>query len=177
MKRPILILFTVLIFCACKSPEPRVPEMVKSGSFLKASAERNKKLNEEESYKIKELISKQTDKDFRSSSSGFWYAYNHKIDDDTITPDVGDIVNFDYSVSDLYGNTIYKDLNSTYIIDKQELFTGLREGLKLMKAKEEVTFIFPSQIAYGYYGDSDKIGTNVPLICNVTLNSIIQEDE
>ena len=40
-----------------------------------------------------------------------------------------------------------------YVMDKEELFTGLREGLKLMKPGEIVTFLFPSQKAYGYYGD------------------------
>ena len=60
----------------------------------------------------------------------------------------------------------------TYYIDQQELFSGLREGLKLMKEGEVVTFIFPSQKAYGYYGDTNRIGTNTPLICEVTVNSI-----
>ena len=54
-------------------------------------------------------------------------------------------------------------------MDQQELFSGLREGLKLMKEGESISFIFPSQKAYGYYGDSDKIGPNVPLICDVSL--------
>jgi FKBP-type peptidyl-prolyl cis-trans isomerase len=46
---------------------------------------------------------------------------------------------------------------------------GLREGLKLMKEGESITFIFPSQKAYGYYGDQKNIGSNVPLVCDVTL--------
>ena len=62
-------------------------------------------------------------------------------------------------------------------MDKQELFTGLREGLKLMKPEESITFIFPSQTAYGYYGDDNKIGTNIPLICEVTLNTIIKNND
>ncbi|MEM1003653.1 MAG: FKBP-type peptidyl-prolyl cis-trans isomerase, partial [Bacteroidota bacterium] len=80
----------------------------------------------------------------------------------------------------LRGNTIYSADeigNKSYIIDKEELFTGLREGLKLMKPSESVTFIFPSQVAYGYYGDDEKIGTNVPLVCDVTLNTIIKNND
>jgi FKBP-type peptidyl-prolyl cis-trans isomerase len=38
-----------------------------------------------------------------------------------------------------------------------------------MKEGESITFIFPSQKAYGYYGDNDQIGRNVPLICEVSL--------
>ena len=62
-------------------------------------------------------------------------------------------------------------------MDKEELFSGLREGLKLMKPSESVTFIFPSQKAYGYYGDENRIGTNVPLICNVNLKTITQNND
>ena len=62
--------------------------------------------------------------------------------------------------------------NTTYAIDKEELFYGLREGLKLMRSGEIVTFLFPSYQAYGYYGDEHKIGTNIPLIVNVRLNAI-----
>ncbi len=85
------------------------------------------------------------------------------------------MINFDYNVKDFKGQTIYSDeeiIADDYSMDQEELFTGLREGLKLMKPGETVTFLFPSQKAYGYYGDTKKIGTNVPLICEVTVNSI-----
>ena len=62
-------------------------------------------------------------------------------------------------------------------MDQEELFTGLREGLKLMKAGETYTFIFPSQKAYGYYGDENKIGRNTPIISQVTVNSITTKNE
>jgi len=72
----------------------------------------------------------------------------------------------------IYSTETIKTQN--YAMDKQELFTGLREGLKLMKTGETVTFLFPSQKAYGYYGDENKIGSNVPLVCRVTINTITQ---
>ncbi len=52
---------------------------------------------------------------------------------------------------------------------QEELFKGLREGLKLMKTNETIKFIFPSQMAYGYYGDDNKIGRNTPIISEVTI--------
>lgn len=165
------------LLTACKSPEARMPESVQSGSFISESALRNKKLNAEERKQIETMISENKTIDYIASENGFWYFYNYKLEKDTLQPQFGDTVNFQYSVSDLNGTTIYsaEDLGSKdYIIDKEELFSGLREGLKLMKPTEKITFIFPSQIAYGYYGDDEKIGTNVPLVCEVTLNSIIQ---
>jgi len=43
-----------------------------------------------------------------------------------------------------------------------------------MKVGEQVTFLFPSYKAYGYYGLEDKLGTNVPVRSTVTLKSIQQ---
>ncbi len=175
MMNKLLTLAFVLLLFNCKTPEARRPISVKTGSFIDASVERNKKLNAKEQATI-EKIMEQQQKDYIASESGFWYYYNIKTENDTLkTPDFGDIVNFNYDVKSLKGHTIYssEDLKTqTYAMDKEELFTGLREGLKLMKTGETVTFLFPSQKAFGYYGDENKIGSNTPLICEVTINSI-----
>ena len=177
MNKLLIIAFVLLAFISCKTPEAREPISSKTGSFIDASIERNKKLNAQEEAIINKIIEKQ-DKDFIASESGFWYFYNIKVEIDSLkTPNFGDIINYEYDVKALNGNVIYskEDLKTqTYTMDKQELFTGLREGLKLMKIGETVTFIFPSQKAYGYYGDENKIGRNTPLICEVTVHSITQ---
>jgi gliding motility-associated peptidyl-prolyl isomerase len=173
----LLILLLVLLVYNCKTPEARRPVSVKTGSFIDASVERNKKLNAKEQASIEKLL-KQQKLEYIASESGFWYYYNNKIEVDTLkTPVFGDIVNYNYNVKALNGSLIYstEDIKTqTYRMDKEELFTGLREGLKLMKAGETVTFLFPSQKAYGYYGDENKITGNTPLICEVTINSITQ---
>lgn len=176
MNKLLTIAILSLVF-SCKTPEARRPVSVKTGSFIDASIERNKKLNANEKAFIENLM-KQQKIDYIASESGFWYYYNNKVEIDTLkTPDFGDIVNYNYNVKTLNGSTIYSVetiKTQTYAMDKQELFTGLREGLKLMKTGETVTFLFPSQKAYGYYGDENKIGRNTPLICEVTINSITQ---
>lgn len=179
MTRPILILLLFIGLMSCKSPEARKPISNKSGSFIDASIARNIQLNKAETEQIELIIQKDTLNHYISSESGFWYAYETKVEQDTIKPDFGDVVNFDYNVKSLSGQVIYSDEEiqpRDYKMDKEELFTGLREGLKLMKPGETVTFLFPSQKAYGYYGDTNRIGTNIPLICKVTVNSITQND-
>jgi len=174
----LLLTITVLLLCfSCKSPEARIPETVNSGSFLKESAERSRKLNQLEREQIQSIIKSNPNKNYIASESGFWYAYNNQIQSDTAKPQFGDIVDFDYNISNIQGAEIYTTQNKTYVMDKEELFTGLREGLKLMKPNETVTFLFPSQKAFGYYGDENKIGTNIPLICEVTLNTITQNND
>ena len=179
MMNKILILTLILIAVSCKTPEARKPISVKTGSFIDASVERNKKLNAKEQASIQKLIKAQN-KTYLASESGFWYYFNVKTDIDSLrTPNFGDLVNYHYNIKTLNGNLIYsaEELKTqSYAMDQEELFTGLREGLKLMKTGETVTFIFPSQKAYGYYGDDHKIGSNTPLICEVTVNSITQID-
>ncbi|WCO00730.1 gliding motility-associated peptidyl-prolyl isomerase GldI [Psychroserpens ponticola] len=175
--KPIVILLIISLIFSCKSPDARRPESVQSGSFYEVSAERNIKLNKKEQALIQKIIDRNPDQEYIASKSGFWYFYNSKIELDTITPQFGDIVNFKYNIKDLNENTIYSEddiRTQNYVMDKEELFTGLREGLKLMKPGEVVTFLFPSQKAYGYYGDTNRIGTNIPLICKVTVNTIKQ---
>ncbi|GAA4813574.1 gliding motility-associated peptidyl-prolyl isomerase GldI [Litoribaculum gwangyangense] len=173
----LLILVLALITFGCKTPEARKPVSIKTGSFIDASVERNKKLNAKEQASIEKLMKLQKE-DYIASESGFWYFYNNKVDIDSLkTPDFGDIINYNYSVKALNGNVIYSTdeiKTQNYAMDKQELFTGLREGLKLMKTGETVTFLFPSQKAYGYYGDENRIPSNTPIICEVTINSITQ---
>lgn len=178
MNKILTILIALLAIVSCKMPEARRPVSVKTGSFIDASVERNRKLNAQEEASIQKIISEQKDNDFVASETGFWYYYNTKTDIDSLkTPDFGDIISYIYDVKTLSGELIYSKEEikpQTYAMDQENLFTGMREGLKLMKPGETVTFLFPSQKAFGYYGDENKIGTNTPLICEVTVHSITE---
>ena len=181
MKQPALILlFFIFLIVSCKSPEARYPVTQKTGSFINASIERNKKLIESQQNVIKDIIKNNPENNYIATQNGFWYYYDVKNEIDSITPKFGDIVNFNYDVRNLNNDMIYtsEELKiQNYAMDQEELFSGLREGLKLMKAGETATFLFPSQKAYGYYGDENKIGTNIALICKVKLNTIIKKND
>jgi gliding motility-associated peptidyl-prolyl isomerase len=177
MKYLSFIFCFVLFATSCKSPEARKPISRTSGSFMKESAKRNKLLYEQEKKQIEQVIAKDSVNKYIASANGFWYFYNNKVEQDTIKPQFGDILSFNYTIKNLNGTIIYskEELKTQrYVMDKQELFSGLREGLKLMKPNERITFIFPSLKAYGYYGDTKKIGRSIPLICDVTLHSILK---
>jgi gliding motility-associated peptidyl-prolyl isomerase len=164
-----------LLSSSCKSPEPRKPITVKTGSFIKASVERNKELNKKEALLIKAVAEQNAGKTIISSNYGFWYFLNNSTKTNDYFAEFGDKVNFDYNIKNLKGEIIYsaEELGTqNYSMDKQEIFTGLREGLKLLNEGQSATFLFPSQKAFGYYGDENKIGANIPIICEVTINKI-----
>jgi len=179
MKNLVTMLIIGLTFISCKTPEARQPVSVKTGSFINHSVELNKNLNRKQHERIQQIIQNNPDKEYISSANGFWYYYDVKVETDSITAKFGDLINFNYDVKDFNENIIYtqEDIKTqNYAMDQEELFSGLREGLKLMKAGETITFLFPSHKAYGYYGDTNRIGTNIPLKCKVTVNTISQKE-
>jgi gliding motility-associated peptidyl-prolyl isomerase len=176
----ILIVFLVpILLTSCKQQqEARRPVSQASGSFMKKSIERNKKLIASEEGQIDALIKSNPKIKYIASSKGYWYTYVTQNKLDTLTPKKGDVAFFDYEIKDLKGKIIYSQVElrpQTYAVDKQNIMTGLREGIKLMHKNEKVIFLFPSHIAYGYHGDDKKIGTNQPLLCTVTLHNFLSE--
>ena len=173
IKNSVLIMLAVVSLASCKQQQARMPITQTSGEFLKASAERNKKLNKSEENEIAKIIKKNSKAKYISSKKGYWYLYDVKNDSTYTTPVKGDVAFFDYEIKDLKGNIIYsKDelKPQTYVVDKQNIMMGLRDGIKLMHKNETVTFLFPSHVAFGYHGDDNRIGTNQPLSVTVTLN-------
>lgn len=177
MRNTLYLLFLFLAFSACKSPEARKPVQRTSGSFIKESAERNIKLIEKEEALIAEIIKMDSLNDYVASESGFWYYYNTKDSTHPATPQIGDDVVFTYDIRHLNGTLVVSEKENgvqNYKVDQsnQELISGLRDGIKLMREGETVTFLFPSHKAFGYYGLENKIGVNVPIQSTVSLKSI-----
>jgi gliding motility-associated peptidyl-prolyl isomerase len=174
-----IAIFGVLSMLACKSPEARRPVTQKSGSYINESIKRNKKIVEAQEVLIQQIIDADSSNNYISSPNGFWYYYNKKDTVSGYKPKFGDEVIFDYDLRALDGSVIYSEeelQTRTYVMEKEKLFSGLREGLKLMQEGETVTFLFPSHKAFGYYGDKKKIGADVPVISTVTLNKINSEN-
>ena len=172
-----VVLLVVITGCQNKQ-EARRPISHSSGSFMKQSMDRNKKLIAGEEAEIACVIRQNKRVKFIASTKGFWYSYIATNTKDTLTPKKGDVALFDYEVKDLKGRIIYSQSElgpQTYFVDKQNIMTGLREGIKLMHRNEKINFLFTSHIAYGYHGDNKKIGTNKPLLCIVTLRDFMSE--
>jgi len=175
--KPLWLLLVFLGFTSCKAPEARRPVQNNSGSNISKSVERNIAIFEKQETLIIKKLEANKEQPFLFSDTGFWYYYNKKDTLQTRTPKFGDQISFSYNVKDLNGKTILSKEEigvQNYIVDQtnQELISGIRDGLKLMKEGESITFLFPSFKAYGYYGIINKLGSNIPVQCTVTLNTI-----
>jgi gliding motility-associated peptidyl-prolyl isomerase len=177
----LMVFFVAILVTSCKQPqEARKPISHSSGSFMKQSIARNKKMIAGEEDQIKAIIKGDSTKKYIASKKGYWYYYESRNLTDSLTPKKGDIALFDYEIKDLDGKIIYskEELErQIYKVDKQDIMMGLRDGIKLMRKKEKVRFLFTSHMGYGYHGDNNKIGTNQPLFCTVTLYDFMPETE
>ena len=181
IKNSLLVVLLACFLWSCEqNQEARRPLSQASGSFMKKSIERNKKLVASEEDRIQAVIKKNAGIEFLASKKGYWYHFSKRNMQDTLTPKKGDVAFYDYEVKDLKGNIIYTKEETqpqTYYVDKQNIMMGLRDGIKLMRKKETFVFLFPSHMGYGYHGDNKKIGTNIPLLCTVTLRNFMPEAE
>jgi len=172
------LLFAVLLVGCKQHEDVRRPISRSSGSFMKKSADRNKKLVANEEDVIKKIIKSNPKVKYYATRKGYWFSYDEQNTTDTQTPRKGDIAYFNLEIKNIKGQVIYSESElgpQTYYVDKQDIMMGLRDGIKLMHKNETVTFLFPSHIAYGYHGDNKKIGTNESLICTVTLRNFVPD--
>jgi len=164
---------------SCNNPEARKPILRKSSATMQESVLFNKALITSQENAFENLMKQDSLSTYIVSNYGFNYKYNVKSDT-SYFPETGDVIAYSYRVYDLTMQLIYDESQigvQKYIVDKQEIVEGLREGLKLMKVGDNVTFLFPSHKVFGYLGDQNNIGINQPLIYKVQLIKINKKNE
>ena len=160
-----------LFLTSCQKPIPRSPIIRKSVTKVESSIAINKNIRNSQKELFKEIIKKDSLSTYFSSKYGFWYKFDKK-GNANYSPKKGDNLKFSISIFDINNHVIYAKQQREYWVDKQDIIEGLEVGLKLMKLNDEVTFLLPSNVAYGFSGDQHKITINQPLIIKVKLNKI-----
>ncbi len=174
MIKNIVFLLVFLVISSCSKPEPRKPIVRKTGSFLDESVKRNITINKLEEDLLKREMQNDSLHHYINSENGFWYFYQVKDSLDQLTPKKGDLAIFNYEVKNLNNEIIFskEEIGKIqYYVGKQEMISGLHDGIQLMKEGETITFLFPSYKAYGYSGN-EKVNPNEPLIFTVELLKI-----
>jgi gliding motility-associated peptidyl-prolyl isomerase len=164
---------------SCNNPEARKPILRKSSSSMQESVMFNKSLILAQENAFEKFIKQDSSSSYIASSYGFKYKYNIKSEA-SYFPKNGDEIIYTYDINTINLQPIYSKNEigiQKYIVDKQEIVEGLREGLKLMNVGDDVTFLFPSHKVFGYLGDQKKIGINQPLIYKVQLIKINKKNE
>jgi gliding motility-associated peptidyl-prolyl isomerase len=180
MKHLATLLVTALLLLSCNEPEPRRPIKARTVSFFRETVKRNKELLSKEEGFIRELIKKDTLHNYQNSASGSWFYYDIKVEGPAHTPQTDDLVTLTYNMMSLSNDTIYTAAEIgplRYKVDRQQLFPGLRNSVKLLKEGETATFLYPSSLVYGYHGDDKKIGPNVPIKSTLSILKIEKQQD
>jgi gliding motility-associated peptidyl-prolyl isomerase len=163
-----------IILISCSKPEARKPIVRKTSSFIEESVNRNKILNKVEEDLLRYKMQNDSLHEYINSKNGFWYYFQLRDSLKYKFPVKGDEIVLTYEIKNLQDSILYSKEEigiRNYLVDKEELITGLQDGIKLMKEGEIATFLFPSYKAYGYTG-YDKIKPNEPLIYTVQIIKI-----
>jgi len=161
-----LYFILIVIFCSCSENKVRYPLNNEKKTFLSNSATRNKILMAREELMIRKSANYDSLSTFYNSQKGFLYAYVKKVSENEPLPQKGTRLRFTYKIEDLNKKILYtkNELGIVdYLVDKENILPALREGVKIMRPKEIVVFLFPSYLCFGYQGDGNKVGVSQPL--------------
>jgi len=77
-----------------------------------------------------------------------------------------------FTVSLLNGTICYSSDSSgteSFLIDHDQVESGLHEGIKLMHEGDRAKFILPSHLAHGLIGDRARIPARAPIVYDIEL--------
>ncbi len=88
-----------------------------------------------------------------------------------------DRVAISYTITLLDGTECYVSTDENpkeFVVERDNVETGLHEAIQLMHAGDRAKFILPSHLAFGFTGDSGKIPPNASVMYDIHLIAIQQ---
>ena len=87
----------------------------------------------------------------------------------------GKFAKVSYKISLLNGTECYssdKKGTKDFLIDQDNVESGLHEGIKYLHVGDKAIFILPSHLAHGFIGDEDKIPPRSSVVYDIELLSL-----
>jgi FKBP-type peptidyl-prolyl cis-trans isomerase len=164
------IVFSVFLILSCAKNAQVHPPV---GGFLtekdlEVSKNRAKNLNLAERSQIQEWINGQ-DKKFYAAGLNYWIDIND-VDSRAKKAD-GDLVSYEYYLYDFNQEQLYKEptRNVDVKLGKFQELKAVDDAVRYMKKGEEAVLLVPSVLAFGTYGDDEKIPNDMPLIIKLKI--------
>jgi len=107
---------------------------------------------------------------FKETGTGLRYHIYHETKGEKI--DKGELAIMTYVLSSIDGDTLYLSPDGKvqeFLVDYDNVESGLHEGIKQMKIGEKALFILPTHLAHGVTGDQAAIPSQTTLIYNIHL--------
>ncbi len=140
--------------------------------FMEFSQDRNKQILNEDNELIENYIDS-LDLNFKKTSYGFWISNSGET-----TPTMaksGDVIRYEYEVSTFNNEVVYSEEENgpqTILMGRTDIPRGIQMALQMIEKGDSAIVLLPSFLAYGGYGDRNKIMGNKPLIFKIQMLEI-----
>lgn len=162
--------FILLAFTACQEEEVRVyPVVYVNNNFYENSKLRTKVLLNAEQKEFKTYMQKNK-MQFTPNGSGVWMSNQPKITN--YTAKTNDYIKYQYQILNLDNQVLYNfdELGTKEIIlGKANVIRGLQSSLQYIEPNDSATVLIPSNLAFGYKGDGNKINPNQAIVLNIRV--------
>ena len=167
MKRLFYFSLIIVSSCAKQNAHPPVGGVL-SEKDLAVSQNRSKNLNLHERAQIQDWINGQNEK-FYPMGLNYWI--NKEGVEKNPRKDDGYSVSYQYELYDFDMVKLYENpvVNRNVVFGKFEELKAVDNALRYLNPGDEVTLLVPSVLAFGTYGDNDKIPYDMPLIIKLTV--------
>lgn len=173
LSRLFFLLFLVCSYSCKNGSERKTKANLQSQKELEEKLiQVNKEFVENESRAIDAYVD--TSKfEFKETGTGLRYAVYKEGKGDTAK--LGMQAGVQYVLYDLQGREIYRTAaNETqiFLIGKDNVESGLHEGIQKMRVGSKAVIILPSHLAHGLSGDNRNIPPQTALVYNIELKSL-----
>jgi len=173
MKLLIYLIFIVFVSVSCKNSDKQSSREELTREDLKEPLINvNRQIANREAQLIDNYIERRK-WDMTETGTGLRYMiYEQK---EGPTAKAGQVAEVTYKISLLDGTVCYEsegDDTKSFLIGRDNVESGIHEGITYMKSGEKAIFIIPSHLAHGVTGDLNKIPPQSTLIVDLQLISL-----
>lgn len=168
MKKAIVFVVFVVISCAKNTQVHPPVGGILTEKDLEVSKNRAKSLNLMERNQIQDWINHQNQK-FYSIGLNYWISIED-FEQRTKKKD-GDLVSYQYDLYDFNQEKLYDKptKNIEVQLGKFDELKAVEDAVRFLNKGEEATLLVPSVLAFGTYGDDEKIPNDMPLIIKLKI--------
>lgn len=158
---------------SCSNHDKKSHQASQTKNLDSSLIEANKMYVKRESDEIDQYVAHRNWK-MTTTGTGLRYMIT-KRGEGKINPTEDQRVMVDYKISLLDGTVCYtseKDGPKEFMVGKDNIESGLHEGIQYMHEGDQATFILPSHLAHGLMGDGNKIPAKASVLYEIRLISI-----
>ncbi len=172
MKTFCFFIFSLGFFISCSEKNEKQKMSTKQVIASKSPLiKANRGLVNKENAEIDSYVSRRNWTMQKSGSGLRYYIYKNGNGKKALA---GNYAQINYSISLLNGIECYrsKDKPERFLIDRDNVESGLHEGIKLLREGDKAILILPPHLAHGLIGDQEKIPPLSTIVYDIELVAI-----